>query len=124
MTTRWWDIAFRIVPFPAFPMSEKFWVLCRDRRGKVAGYVSYTVDDHWVERRPEKTATIGELIGVDEESTLRLWQYVAQIDCAHGGRLRSIGRRPLHWQLVDGRALRSHERSDFLWVRPLDVQRS
>ncbi len=44
----------RILPFPAFPISEKFWVLCRDRRGKVVGYVSYTIDDHWVESSPRE----------------------------------------------------------------------
>ncbi len=119
---RWWDVGLRIVPFPAFPISEKFWVLCRDRRGKVMGYVSYTVDEHWVERRPENTATVGELIGVDEEATLRLWQYVAQIDWVRTVTAsdRSVD-DPLHWQLVDGRAVRAHDRSDFLWVRPLDV---
>ena len=26
---RWWDIVFRIVKFPSFPIAEKFWVLCR-----------------------------------------------------------------------------------------------
>ena len=105
---RWWDIAFRIVKFPSFPISEKFWVLCRDRKGKVVGYASYTIDDHWVARRPENTVTIGELIGVDQEATLRLWQYVAEIDW-----VRTVSANdqsvddPLHWQLVDGRALRA-----------------
>ncbi len=119
---RWWDIAFRIVKFPSFPVSEKFWALCRDRKGKVVGYASYTIDDHWVARRPENTVTIGELIGVDQEATLRLWQYVAQIDW-----VRTVSANdqsvddPLHWQLVDGRALRASDRSDFLWARPLDV---
>ena len=119
---RWWDIAVRLIPFPAFPISEKFWVVCRDRRGKVVGYVSYTIDDHWVARRPENTVTIGELIGVDEEATLRLWQYVAQIDWVRtvSASDRSVD-DPLHWQLVDARALRAYDRSDFLWVRPLDV---
>ncbi len=119
---RWWDIAVRLIPFPAFPIAEKFWVVCRDRRSKVVGYVSYTIDDHWVARRPENTVTIGELIGVDEEATLRLWQYVAQIDWARtvSASDRSVD-DPLHWQLVDGRALRAYDRSDFLWVRPLDV---
>ena len=31
---RWWDIAFRIVKFPSFPIAEKFWALCRDRTGQ------------------------------------------------------------------------------------------
>jgi predicted acetyltransferase len=119
---RWWDIAFRIVKFPSFPISEKFWALCRDRKGKVVGYASYTIDDHWVARRPENTVTIGELIGVDEEATLRLWQYLAQIDWVRtvSANDRSVD-DPLHWQLVDGRALRASDRSDFLWARPLDV---
>ena len=97
-------------------------MLCRDRRGKVVGYVSYTIDDHWVDRRPEQHGHVGELIGVDEEATLRLWQYVAQIDWVRtiSANDRSVD-DPLHWQLVDGRALRAYERSDFLWVRPLDV---
>ena len=77
---RWWDIVFRIVKFPSFPIAEKFWALCRDRRGKVVGYASYTIDDHWVQRRPENTLTVGEIMGVDDEATLRLWQYLAQID--------------------------------------------
>jgi predicted acetyltransferase len=119
---RWWDIAFRLVLFPSFPITEKFWALCRDRRGKVVGYVSYTINDHWVERRPENTATVGELIGVDDDATLRLWQYLAQIDWVRtvSANDRSVD-DPLLWQLVDGRAVRAHERTDFLWVRPLDV---
>ena len=119
---QWWDVALRFIPFPAFPISEKFWVLCRDRKGKVVGYVSYTIDDHWVDRRPDSTVVVGELIGVDDEATLRLWQYLAQIDWMRtiSANDRSVD-DPLHWQLVDGRALRAYERSDFLWVRPLDV---
>ena len=119
---RWWDIATRIKAIPGFPLPERFWVLCRDKRGKVVGYVSYAVDDHWVDRRPENTATLGELIGVDEEATLRLWQYLAQIDWVQTitASDRSVD-DPLHWQLHDARALRTYERGDFLWVRPLDV---
>jgi predicted acetyltransferase len=119
---RWWDIAFRLVKFPSFPINEKFWALCRDRKGKVVGYASYTIDDHWVQRRPENTVTVGELIGVDDEATLRLWQYLAQIDWVRtvSANDRSVD-DPLAWQLVDGRAVRAHERTDFLWVRPLDV---
>jgi predicted acetyltransferase len=119
---RWWDIATRIKSIPGFPLPERFWVLCRDKRGKVVGYVSYAVDDHWVDGRPENTATLGELVGVDEEATLRLWQYLAQIDWVQTitASDRSVD-DPLHWQLHDGRALRAHERTDFLWVRPLDV---
>ncbi len=119
---RWWDIAFRIVKFPSFPIAEKFWALCRDRRGKVVGYASYTIDDHWVQRRPENTVTVGEIMGVDDEATLRLWQYLAQIDWVRtvSANDRSVD-DPIAWQLVDGRAVRAHERTDFLWVRPLDV---
>ena len=99
---RWWDIATRIKAIPGFPLPERFWVLCRDKRGKVVGYVSYAVDDHWVDRRPENTATLGELIGVDEEATLRLWQYLAQIDWVQTitASDRSVD-DPLHWQLHD-----------------------
>jgi predicted acetyltransferase len=119
---RWWDIAFRIVKFPSFPIAEKFWALCRDRRGKVVGYASYTIDDHWVQRRPENTLTVGEIMGVDDEATLRLWQYLAQIDWVRtvSANDRSVD-DPIAWELVDGRAVRAHERADFLWVRPLDV---
>ncbi|HTN81822.1 MAG TPA: GNAT family N-acetyltransferase [Acidimicrobiales bacterium] len=119
---RWWDIALRVIPFPAFPISEKFWVLCRDKRGKVVGYCSYSVEDHWVERRPDSTVVVGELVAVDDAAALRMWQYLAQIDWARtvSANDRSVD-DPLHWQLVDGRAVRAFERSDFLWVRPLDV---
>jgi predicted acetyltransferase len=119
---RWWAIATRLKSIPGFPFPERFWVLCRDKRGRAVGYVSYAVDDHWVDRRPENTATLGELVGVDEEATLRLWQYLAQIDWVQTIKAadRSVD-DPLHWQLHDGRALRAYERGDFLWVRPLDV---
>ena len=53
---------------------------------------------------------------------MRLWQYLAQIDWVRtvSANDRSVD-DPLAWQLVDGRAVRAHERTDFLWVRPLDV---
>jgi predicted acetyltransferase len=119
---RWWDIAVRLIPMPAFPISEKFWVLCRDGRGKATGYVSYTIDNQWSEGRPEASVVVGELIAVDDDAALRLWQYLAQIDWVRtvSANDRSID-DPLHWELVDGRAVRVHERTDFLWVRPLDV---
>ena len=61
-------------------------------------------------------------MGVDDEATLRLWQYLAQIDWVRtvSANDRSVD-DPIAWELVDGRAVRAHERADFLWVRPLDV---
>ena len=61
-------------------------------------------------------------MGVDDEATLRLWQYLAEIDWVRtvSANDRSVD-DPIAWELVDGRAVRAHERADFLWVRPLDV---
>ena len=91
--------------------------------GKVVGYASYTIDDHWVdapsrEHRARRRARSGSTRKPrsGSGSTSR-----RSTGCARSAANDRSVDDPLHWQLVDGRALRAHDRSDFLWVRPLDV---
>jgi predicted acetyltransferase len=53
-----------------------------------------------------------------------LWRFLAQMDLT--ATIRADTRRehePLPWYLLDGRAARASGRTEFLWVRVLDVER-
>jgi predicted acetyltransferase len=67
---------------------------------------------------------LDEMHGVTPAAEVELWRFLAQMDLT--ALIKAENRRasePLTWFLADARAARPSGRSEFLWVRPLDVPR-
>jgi predicted acetyltransferase len=106
--------------FPSEPY-KGFYALCRDERGVTTGFVRYTIDKRFDQRRPDCRVEVAELIG-DPGAELALWRYVTGIDWATRvvAENRSVDERLPYW-VTDGRHVRLTERADLVWARPLDV---
>ncbi|GAA1079189.1 GNAT family N-acetyltransferase [Tsukamurella spumae] len=93
------------------------------RRGAdVAGVLTYTVESKWAESRPDSTLKVTELVGVDAAAERDLWSFAMSIDWV---RRVEAPQRPLD-DLVstvpaDPRTVQVSNRSDMLWIRPLDL---
>jgi predicted acetyltransferase len=96
----------------------------RDASGEPDGYVRYHGAEHWDEGIPDNELIVDELLGVTRDAQLELWRYLAQMDLVATitASMRPID-DPVRWALVDGRASRLTGRYDFLWLRPLDLER-
>lgn len=92
--------------------------------GETEGYAVYTVEPSWERHVPHATLAIDELIALSPEAYQALWRYCADVDLI--GQVRASMRpadEPLGWLLDNPRAALQTVRTDFLWVRPLDVPR-
>jgi predicted acetyltransferase len=83
--------------------------------GGIDGYVSYKVTGD------PRAVQLLDLVAVDDNAALGLWQYLASIDLTkkvtwNQGRLDD----PLAWALEDPRLLRVQAVEDWLWLRVLD----
>ena len=68
---------------------------------------------------------LDELHGVTLEAEIDLWRFLAQMDLTATIRAETRRERePLPWYLADARAARVERQSEFLWLRPLDVERA
>ena len=117
----WWDVSVGTVPIEGRTV-PKFFALSRSESGKIDGFVAYRIEEHWVDVRPRSRMLIDDLVGIDPESTLRLWRYCIETDWI--GTVRADHRGvedPLRWHLDDARAMAERERADLLWLRILDL---
>jgi predicted acetyltransferase len=122
-TERWWDVAAGILTRPWDPPKPQFVAISVDDAGQPQGYVRYHVEDKWEGRVPVGTLFVDELVAATAAATARLWRYCLEVDWV--ARVRAQDRpvdEVLPWLLKDGRAARQLERSDFMWLRALDVR--
>ena len=117
----WWDRRLGLVAgFDAEPTRR--YVLARDADGAPSGLLVYAVEGNWDAWRPNGTLTVEELFGVDAAASARLWRVAAEVDLV----VRVVADQrgaddPLPLWLTDARAVRQRYRTDFQWVRVLDV---
>jgi predicted acetyltransferase len=120
-----WDRMLGVDPRPNEPPSNKeVRAVYRSPAGSIDGYVVYEPKERWEDGVSKAVIETRELIGATPEAHRELWRYVCSVDL-----VRQIHAwpcpldEPLPYLLADGRAVRWRERSDHLWLRPLDVPR-
>ena len=119
-----WDFDLGIVELPGRPRWRGSIAVHRAASGELDGYARYRGEEVWPEGIPENVLLLDELHGVTPDAELNLWRYVAQMDLTATIKAETRRERePLQWYLTDGRAARVTGLTDFLWVRPLDVER-
>jgi predicted acetyltransferase len=93
--------------------------------GEPEGYLLYQVQSDRTHHLRGGELEVQELVTVSADAYVGLWRYMAEIDLV--SEITADMRppdEPLTWMLVDTRrALRQTNRSDFLWMRPLDTPR-
>ncbi len=121
----WWDVILGITPPPDRTFPPQRMVVHRDDAGTPDGWLRYHVEEKWEHGVPDSTLFVDELIALTPGAYRSLWAYCTDVDLV--GHIRADDRpadEPLPWLLEDARAMRVTSRSDFLWVRILDVERA
>ena len=119
-----WDIDLGLIELPGRSRWHGIIVVHRDEAGELDAYARYHGEEVWEEGIPDNLMHLDELHGVTIEAELELWRYLVQVDLT--ATIRADTRRerePLQWFLGDARAARVTHLSDFLWIRPIDVER-
>ena len=112
-----WDVLLGVIETRYNePVRKGFHVLHAD------GYLVYGVDDKWEDRHPLSTLNVLELVALTSEAYDSLWRFAI----GHDLKARVVAEdrpevEPLPLLLADPRRVRQRGRSDFLWVRLLDV---
>jgi predicted acetyltransferase len=94
-------------------------------QGQPEGYLVYRVEPRGERHLPASKLEVTELIALSTDAYAALWAYCCNVDLV---RQVTAGMRiadePLAWLLDNPRAaIQQTERTDFLWVRPHDVER-
>ena len=119
---RWWDTTLRITPAPGEEPFKGFYGIHRNDSGEAEGYIRYHTKGKWDGRRPNTTLEIDEMLAVTPGAYARLWRYCCEVDWV--AKVDAGDRRTdeaLLWLVADARHVTQRWRSDFLWVRMLDV---
>ena len=114
-----------LVTFPGRPPWKGQVVIHRDAEGVPDGYARFHGEENWVDMLPEHKMLVDELHGVSTAAEIDLWRHLAQMDLT--ATIEAEVRRehePMQWALANPRAAHVTGRSDFLWVRLLDVERA
>jgi predicted acetyltransferase len=120
----WWDVELGLVETPGRPRWQGQVAIHRDAAGVPDAYVRYKGEEHWEDGIPENAIVVDELHGATLDAELDLWRYLLQADLV--ATIKAETRRPhepLQWYLSDARAARVTGLTEFLWVRPYDVER-
>jgi len=119
-----WDSHLRLRPAPWIASDQVLRCAAfMDPAGAIQGYVAYQVDGTWDRRLPTGKLEVLELIALTPDAYLGLWRYCCEVDLVSQvqARMRCVD-EPLPWLLQNPRAaLPNTQRSDLLWLRPLDV---
>jgi predicted acetyltransferase len=120
-----WDADLGIVEWPGRPRWRGQVAIHRDAAGRPDGFARIRGEENWgAGGMPDHTMLVDELHGVTTEAEIDLWRFLAQMDLTAVIKAENRrAREPLTWYLADARAARPNGPSEFLWVRPLDVQR-
>jgi predicted acetyltransferase len=119
-----WDVDLGLIELPGRPRWRGSIAVHRNDAGEVDGYARYHGEEVWPDGIPDNVLHLDDMHGVTVEAELELWRYLAQIDLT--ATIKAETRRehePMQWYLSDARAARATSLTDFLWVRPLDVER-
>ena len=116
----WWDRRLGLVDFDEEALAR--FALARDDDGAPTGLIAFGMEPRWDQWRARGTVNVGELFGTTPQATARLWRFACEVDLATRvvADQRAID-EPLPWLLRDARAVRQRYRTDFQWVRVLDV---
>lgn len=120
---RAWDVRFGLLELPGMPeVKANFHVLARDPAGEPIGLVRYSVTEKESHRLPTYELSVIELSAATPAAEKLLWHHLLSVDWAA---TITAGDRPvdelLPWWLANARQAYPADRSDFLWLRPLDV---
>ena len=108
--------------WPGRPRWQGQVVIHRDESGVPDGYVRFHGEENWVDMKPEHRMLVDELHAATPEAEIDLWRHLAQMDLTTSIQAEvRREREPMQWALADARAAQVTGRSDFLWVRVLDV---
>ena len=122
---RAWDFRYGLLQIPGLPEPKPlFHVLAEDPAGNPVGLVRYQTEYQETARVPAAELTVHELVAATEAAELMLWHHLLSVDLI--GTIKAGDRpvdEPLPWWLANARSARPTERSDMLWLRPLDVPR-
>ncbi len=90
--------------------------------GEVEGYAVYGIDGDWSDGYTKKFVTVRDLLAVTPRAEHALWHYLFHVD-------QTVELRSWHtpvdsilpWLLTDAREVRTVNRRDWLWLRPIDT---
>jgi predicted acetyltransferase len=121
---RWWDIALGQDGFPAPPQDADLphnWLVHEGDDG-VDGIVGWRATREGGLNPPGGRAEVWGLFAASDAADGDLWAYLSGIDLIDEIALahRPVD-EPARWLLTDGRSLVLEDRTDFLWLRLLDV---
>lgn len=121
---RHWDIDFGILRYPSWTQPKPgFYVRALDESDSPVGLLRYQYDEGQSDSRLlSGEITVQMFYAADDRAEALLWSHLLNLDMVT---TLKIGDRPgrdlLPWLLSDARQVDYSNRSDFLWVRPLDV---
>jgi predicted acetyltransferase len=122
-TDRYWDVDFGILRYPSWKEPRHgFYAVGRAPGGAATGVVRYTHEEKWTGRQPGGVVAVQLFVAAEPAGEALLWHHLLSLDLT--GSVRAEDRPAdelLPWLLVDARDARASDRSDFLWIRPLDV---
>lgn len=119
------DSELGLVDAPGRPKWTGQVAIHRNDAGEPDGYARFHGEENWVDMMPDHRMLLDELHGVTEAAEIDLWRHLAQMDLT--ATIQAETRRehePMQWALADPRMAQVSGRSDFLWVRLLDVERA
>lgn len=117
-----WDRELGLAEVPGQPKWKGQVAIHRDDTGRPDGYARFRGEENWVDMIPDHKMIVDELHGVTDAADVDLWRHLAQMDLTAS--ITAEVRRehePMHWALADPRQAQAAGRTDFLWVRILDV---
>jgi predicted acetyltransferase len=117
-----WDADLGLAIRPTRPSWSGRALLHRDGAGELDGYLRYHLDVAWAGRRSSSVLQVDELVAVTPGAYADLWRFCLEVDLI--ATVRAADRpaeEPLPFLLAAGRAVRTLDRADFLWLRLLDV---
>jgi predicted acetyltransferase len=119
-----WDEALGLIEISGRPRWRGIIAVHRSEAGELDGYARYHGEEIWEEGTPENVLVLDELHALTDAAELDLWRYLVDMDITASIKAETRRERePVQWHLSDGRAARMTGRFDFLWLRPLDVER-
>ncbi len=117
-----WDRTLHLDDGPETAEHRGYQALYRSSSGDPEGYLRYRGTQQWDQMRPDGILHVDELLSTSPEAYHRLWRYCCDVDLITTIEApnRSVD-EPLMWMLADARVVRQTARSDFVWVRLLNV---
>jgi predicted acetyltransferase len=116
------DLGLDVRALAPRPPWRGYCVLRRDAAGDVDGYLRYHTTLSWDGRRSTSQLRVDELVAATPGAYADLWGYCLSVDLVAAVQVedRPVD-EPLPLLLADGRAVRQADRTDFIWLRLLDV---